>query len=329
MRRHAVSLVEVVVVVVILGVLAVILWPALQSARQSDRAASVLADATVRAEGLGSPLGAVPGQGPSEPSSAEAKRSDAYQADGAGMVGATVDTSDTRKIIYRAQIELAVEDFAGSNDRVMALIKQFGGYLADSMLTGTSGETRRGIWKIRVPVARFEEFVGAAKGLGELITAGTTSQDVSEEYYDVDARIRNKTKEEQRLLALLEERPGDLKDVIAIERELSRVREELERMQGRMRVLSDLTSLTTVQLTITEIRDYQPAETPTLATRVRRSFQESVEAIVESGEALLVGAVAVAPWLPILMALFVPLYYLVRRVRRYAARAMGANMARG
>ncbi len=172
-----------------------------------------------------------------------------------------------RKIIYEGQVELVVEDFAGVPELVVDLVKKYDAYVAASNLHGASGDNRRATWTIRVPVERYEEFVGAAKGLGEVKSVGTTSRDVSEEYYDVEARIRNKTKEESRLLTLLEERPGELKDVIAIERELSRVREELERMQGRMRVLADLTSLTTVQLSIEEIKDYEPPQSPTLATR--------------------------------------------------------------
>jgi len=235
---------------------------------------------------------------------------------GLAKTGATVSASTDRKIIYSAQVELAVEDFSPVADRVAALVKQFGAYVADSGLSGASGQNRRGTWKIRVPVAKFEEFVNATKGLGELISAGTSSMDVSEEYYDVDARIRNKTKEEERLLKLLEERPGKLEDVIAIERELSRIREELERMQGRMCVLADLTALTTVNLTINEIRGYQPAEAPTLATRVRRSFQESITAIQHTGEDLLVGCVGIVPWLPVMLVLAAPLALVVRRVRR-------------
>lgn len=216
------------------------------------------------------------------------------------------------KIIYQAQVELAVEDFSGVGDEVARLARQFGAYVADSNLSGSTGENRHGVWKIRVPVARFEEFVTAAKGLGELVRASTTSQDVSEEYYDVDARIRNKTKQEERLIALLEERPGKLEDVIAIERELSRVREELERMQGRLRFLTDRTSLTTVELSVAEIHNYEPAQAATLATRLRRSLEQSATALQSSGEALLVAAAGVVPWLPV-VALGVSLaYFLVR-----------------
>ena len=235
---------------------------------------------------------------------------------GAGETVATTPAGLNHRIVYTAEIELAVEDFSVVPDRVIALVRKFDSYVADSNLSGTTGESRRGSWKVRVPVARFEEFVGAAKGLGELIRAGTSSRDVSEEYYDVDARIRNKTKEEDRLLKLLDERPGKLEDVIAIERELSRVREELERMQGRMRVLNDLTSLTTVELSVIEIRDYQPPEAPTLATRVRRSFEGSLSALESGGEELLVAAVATVPWLPVLAVGLCPAYFVVRRARR-------------
>ena len=229
-----------------------------------------------------------------------------------------------QKIIYSADVELAVESFTGIPDQVVAVVKKFDAYVADSQLAGSSGENRRGTWKIRVPVARFDEFINAAKGLGEVIKVGTSSRDVSEEYYDVDARIRNKTKEEERLLQLLEERPGKLEDVIAIERELSRVREELERMQGRMRVLADLTSLTTVDLSIVEIREYEPPQAPTLATRVRRAFEGSLSTLQTTGEAVLLATVATGPWLPLAALVISPAYLFVRR-RRHESKVERKN----
>jgi hypothetical protein len=238
------------------------------------------------------------------------------QGAGGGETFFSTPAGLNRKIVYTAEIELVVEDFTGVPERLVALVKQCEAYVADSSLAGSTGTNRRATWKIRVPVARFEEFMGAAKGLGELVRADTNSRDVSEEYYDVDARIRNKTKEEERLLKLLEERPGKLEDVIAIERELSRVREELERMQAKLRVLVDLTSLTTVELAIVEIRDYQPPESPTLATRLRRTFEDSLSALQSAGEGLLIGVAAMTPWFPVLALGVCPLYLIVRRVRK-------------
>lgn len=242
----------------------------------------------------------------------------AGESKGAGETLVNSATAN-RKIIYSATVELAVEDFAGVPAKVAALVKQFDAYIASSNQSGSTGSNRSGTWRIRVPVTRFDEFVIAAKGLGELINVGTSSQDVSEEYYDVEARIRNKTKEEERLLALLEDRPGKLEDVIAIERELSRVREELERMQGRMRVLADQTTLTTVDLTITEIRNYEPAESPALGTRIRRSFSSSLGALQTAGENLVIAAAALLPWIPILGLAIALLYAFVRWLNKLSS----------
>ena len=235
----------------------------------------------------------------------------------AGAIGRPVEN---RKIIYRAKIELAVEDFGPVPSAVAELVKKVDGYVADSTLGGTPGIARQGTWKVRVPVARFDEFVAAAKGIGELVTASTQSEDVSEEYFDVEARIRNKTKEEERILKLLEERTGKLADVIEVERELSRVREETERMQGRIRVLADQTTFTTVDISVSEIRGYVPPAAPDLSTRVSRSFAGSVDGLRTFGESLLVGLAALTPWIPVLLVVCLPFYLFVRRWRQSAGR---------
>ena len=300
--------------VVVLGVLCFL--PSIQAAREAGRYAGDRASLDYYSKDGAAPAAAADGVEGVTKLGLAVNGYFAGKGIGSGDTFVAIPQDDKRKIIYNGHVEVAVEDFTGVPDRVLELVKQFGAYVADSTTTGSKGETRRGTWKLRVPVARFEEFFKAAKGLGELVTSGISSRDVSEEFYDVEARIRNKTKEEERLLKLLEERPGKLEDVIAIERELSRVREELERMQGRMRVLADLTTLTTVDLTVVEIKGYQPAESPTLAIRARRALEQSLTALRTGGEDLLVAAVAAAPWLGLLAIVGVPGYFAARRVVR-------------
>ncbi|MBX7165362.1 MAG: DUF4349 domain-containing protein [Pirellulales bacterium] len=262
-----------------------------------------------------------------EPTAREASVAQPASADtlpgapGATTPGETSSTGLSRKIIYNAEVELIVEDFAGVPERVVALVKQFEGYVADSSLRGASGMNRTGMWRIRIPVQRFEEFRTAAAGLGELMRSDVNSEDVSEEFYDAEARVRNKKKEEDRLLKLLEERPGNLEDVVAIERELSRVREEIERIEGRLRVLTDLTSLATVEIHIQEVRDYEPPQAPTLATRLRRSWEGSLEALSSTGELALIGFVGLLPWIPALAVPAVAIFWATRRIfRRFSRR---------
>ncbi|HEY1599664.1 MAG TPA: DUF4349 domain-containing protein [Pirellulales bacterium] len=225
-----------------------------------------------------------------------------------------------RKIVYTAHVALVVDDFDDVPARVVALVKRLDAYVADSNLAGATGESRRAVWKIRVPVAHFEEFVSAAQGLGELQSARTESLDMSEEYFDIDARIRNKTREEEWLLKLLEDRPGKLEDVMAIERALSQAREEMERLQGRLRVLTDLTAMTTVNLSITEIHGYEPPQSPTFAIRVRRAFDGSIDSLQSTGEETVVATAAMAPWLAAVGLSCLPGYIVARAVRRRSRR---------
>jgi hypothetical protein len=205
-----------------------------------------------------------------------------------------------RKIIYTAELDLVVENFSDVTARVEALVAQHEGYIANSNLQGSSGVRRSGVWSVRVPVARYKAFVDAARSIGEVRRQETKSQDVSEEYYDVEARIRNRKRTEEQLLKLLAERTGKLDDILTVERELSRVREEIERTEGRLRVLQDLSSLTTITLTIEEVKNYVPVEAATFGTRVRRAFDASLASLLVFAEAVLILFVAALPWLAVL-----------------------------
>ncbi|MEX2121153.1 MAG: DUF4349 domain-containing protein [Pirellulales bacterium] len=222
-----------------------------------------------------------------------------------------------RKIIFNAELDLVVEDFSPVAGKVHALVSRFDAFVANSRLGGSQGRPRRGEWQIRVPAQRFDDFVAAARDLGEIRTVSTRSQEVTEEFFDLEARIRNSKQEEARLLKLLDERTGKLEDVLAVEREIARVRGEVERMEGRLRVLSDLTSLATVTLRCEEIRDYRPEQAPTFATQIRRVFEGSWSALVLVGQKVLLALVALAPWLAVLsIPSLLAAVILRRRLRR-------------
>jgi len=219
-----------------------------------------------------------------------------------------------RKIIYEADIDLVVEDFTPVPALVDQLVKGYNGFIANSQVSGDAGEQRTGVWKLRIPIANFDAFLRDAQGnIGEVSRISRDSKDVSEEFYDVEARIRNKRQEETRLLKLLDERTGTLEDVLGIERELSRVREEIERMEGRMRVLADLTSMTTVTLRVREVQHFIPEEATTFGDRVRRAFSNSLWAMRTGGESFLVMLAGAAPWIALLA---IPVAVAIRIVRR-------------
>lgn len=225
---------------------------------------------------------------------------------------AKIKTVD-RKIIYNAEVYLSVENFDKTAAALSRLIKQEGGYLAEENVTGTPGSHRTGMWKARIPIDKFDAFVEAVIRLGELERKQTNSQDVTEEFFDLEARIKNKKVEEGRLVKHLEESTGKLKEILDVEREISRVREEIERQQGRLQLLANLTSLTTVTIHFNERLDFRPVAAPTFGTRISRTFQASSRQLLRFGENLILALVSIVPWLP-LWAAFFALVWLVLRV---------------
>jgi hypothetical protein len=201
-----------------------------------------------------------------------------------------------RKIIYTATVNLVTEKLSDSARKLADAVKSHGGYIAETNISGAAGSQRTATWKIRVPVPQFDAFMASLGNMGELQDSATTSQDVSEEFYDVAARVKNKKVEEARLLQHLQKSTGRLPEILAVEREISRVREEIERMEGRLRFLSNQSDLSTVTVTIREIKDYVPPAPPSFGTEIARTFSGSVHAMMMALKALVLLFVGFLPW---------------------------------
>ena len=221
-----------------------------------------------------------------------------------------------RKIIQNGRVDLVAVDLTAFETRLTTLIAAQGGYVADSERSGSTGETRHGNWKVRIPSDRFDAFVKGTVALGELVKLKVDTQDVSEEFFDLEARQTSKKVEEARLIKLLADATGKLEEILAVEKELSRVRSEIERMQGRLRVMENLTALATVTIDAREVRNYIPPQAPTFGTRVGRAFAGSVDALRQFGEAVVIFFAGLAPWLPLILVAAGFIVWFVRRQLR-------------
>jgi len=224
-----------------------------------------------------------------------------------------------RKIIYDARIDLLVKSLDATERAVLELIKDHNGFLAESNLAAQTGTQRDATWRVRVPVDQFDAFVSAVGRLGEVRTNHVGSQDVTEEFADLEARIRNKQEEEKRLLKHLADSTGKLEDILSVERELSRVRGEIEQMQGRLRFLANRADLSTVTITATEWKDYTPPAPMTFQAQLSHSFFSSLDALVGFGKSALLVLVALIPWTPLIVVGLFALLWLFRSERRAAA----------
>lgn len=160
--------------------------------------------------------------------------------------------------------------------------------------------------------------------LGEVESNTSDSEDVTEEYYDLENHIKNRLAEEEALRKLLDrvEKTADkekLDTILGVRRELSAVRDDIQRKQGRLNLLTNLTDMTTVSVTLRERQRFDAAkgpdlvETPDFGQRAGKTFGGSWEAFTDLLTWLALVVVALVPWLPLIALIVVPIWWLLRR----------------
>lgn len=227
-----------------------------------------------------------------------------------------------RKIIYNADVRMVVSELDEFLEKVRQLIASQGGFIGSSTETGMDGSNPSATITVRVPSAGYQPLLIELDNLGTVEQRSETSRDVTAEFVDVEARIRNKEREEARLLELLAEAEGKLKEILEVERELSRVRGEIERAQGQMNVLRDQIDLATITIHATERRVYTPPTQASFGDRVSTAWGNSLTNLREFGSRAAIEITAFAPWLVI----WVPLLAIAWFVGRKLWRALKRNL---
>ena len=157
---------------------------------------------------------------------------------GSASSATATDASNTRApmLVYTAQVTMAVFEVNASLARVETIGRELGGFLAkrdDRSVT------------IRVPAAAFEDAVKRIEAVGDMLHRNVSAEDVTEEFRDLEVRLRSARAVQTRLTELLT-KAAKVEESIAIERELDRVTGEIERIEGRIKFLRDRAAFSTI-----------------------------------------------------------------------------------
>ena len=190
-------------------------------------------------------------------------------------------------LIRSGSVSVRVDSIEPVMEAVNGLAARLGGMVAGVTVMNGDNQVRGATMELRVPSARFEEAMGGMRPLGRVEHSTTSAVDVGEEYVDLSARVANARRLEQRLITLLATRTGKLEDVLAVERELSRVREEIERHEGRIRYFDTRIAMSSIAVTVHEkppIVAAHPGANPIRLAFVRmwRNFVMFVAAGIEA-----------------------------------------------
>ena len=194
----------------------------------------------------------------------EADRPDSPVAPGAGKiespaVPAPVAPADSRKLIRNAQLDLQVANYEVALQRLTTFANEEKGFVATQSSSKLPNGKLQGTVVVKVVPENLDRFLEKARGLGELKNQTLGTEDVTKAYFDTDARLRNAKRMEERLLQMLDRNTGKVSDLLQVEKELGRVREQIEQMQGELKYYDALVQYATVTISLAEKDLDEPA----------------------------------------------------------------------
>ncbi|GMT49750.1 MAG: hypothetical protein IEMM0008_1289 [bacterium] len=157
-------------------------------------------------------------------------------------------TDVSQKLIKKASITLVIKDYTSWKRKLMQFVEIGGAYVSSSRLDVGSNDYKSGTIIIRVPKEQLDGLLDQIKTLGKLLSENVQSDDITGKYIDLKARIDNKKLTETRFREILKGKAPKILDILAVEKELGRIREEIDRMTRQLSRYDQLVDFSTITL---------------------------------------------------------------------------------
>lgn len=218
------------------------------------------------------------------------------------LAGGASDVTDLdRKIAQNATLNIRVQDVDATMDQIIALCSEAGGYTVNSRIY-REDERVSGKLAVKVPQANLLSIITSISTLGEVTDKAINAQDVTEEYYDAQARLKVLKAKEERLLSLME-KAASITDIISVENELSKTRSEIEVLTGRLQYLTNATEYSLINITLVHgLPGTIKAPQGTLG-KAGQGLVNSLNGVINFASATVVYIFTALPWLAILVLL--------------------------
>ncbi len=162
------------------------------------------------------------------------------------------EIKDQRMIIKTGSLSLDIEKYDDAEVKILEIVKSQGGFVSKSNNTVNASGSKSGTITVKVPADKFDLLVSEISKIGKVVNQNIQASDVTEEYVDLESRLKTQKELEQRLIKLLDEKAVKLSDVIEIEEKLASVRQKIESIEGKMKLLKSQSDLSTLTINVYE-----------------------------------------------------------------------------
>ena len=210
--------------------------------------------------------------------------------------------ADTRKIVRTVDLTMETLNFDDAIAKITSAAASYGGYLEYSYVSGESirsnGDARYASFTVRIPADQLDNFVNGFDASFNILNKTENSTDITDTYYDTQARLNSLLTQEERLLAMLEG-ATELQYMLEIENTLANVRYQIESYYSTINRYDKQIALSTVSISLQEVIEYQPivVKPKTFGERLSQAFSESWKDFADGWKNFMVGFVYVLPGL--------------------------------
>lgn len=245
----------------------------------------------------------------------------ATQASGSNSSAQTGHVLENAKVILTADLNAETQKFEETDAAIRALIDQLGGYIEYNSTEGSAGY-RYASYTVRVPRAQYSAFLSQVGTLCSVTYRSESAEDISEQYFDRETRLKAQTTKRDRLLALLAQ-ATKMEDIIALESALADVQVEIEALTGELRRYDSLVDFSTIRLSLHEVRDLTalPEESSFLSD-IKLAFHNGTRGLVSFFQGLVL--LLIGGW-PFFVVLIVLLLIVLRIFKRRRAKKQQEN----
>lgn len=221
-----------------------------------------------------------------------------------------VELTTDKKIIKNGSLDLKVSSADDASRKISDIAKNNGGEVFSSNFYQTAKKVKSGTITVKVPVANFEKAFSELKKVATLVVRESTSgNDVTEQYADLQGQLKNKQAEEQQFQNILGQ-AQKISDILEVTQQLSRVRGEIERLQGRIKFMDSQTDMSSITISLSEDENITFADSWRPWQVVKETFNSLVKSVQEFVNFLIVLIIQVIP----VLALYLLIFYVVYRI---------------
>ncbi|WP_078434494.1 DUF4349 domain-containing protein [Metabacillus halosaccharovorans] len=230
-----------------------------------------------------------------------------------------VTNMSDRMVIYTANLSIQVNSYTEAISSIQQELQTNNGYIVSTNSYSVEDELMEGTITVRIPQEKFQEFLKTVESEStKVIDESINGQDVTEEYVDLESRLKSKQVVEKRLLEFME-KAEKTEDLLKISNDLAAVQEEIEQIKGRMNYLDNQVSLATITIHIQESKVNVPdLENNDLNTwnETKKQFMETLNFVIRAISSVIVFIVGSIPVLIVLGGILIVIWFILKRKRR-------------